>query len=290
MNALFRLVVLTAAFLSAVGAVGVHADEAKTKTPVRVLSQTVGTDELLLALAEPGQIAGLSHLARDPSYSAAAAEAAHYPCLKANADAESALSLAPTVVLCADYSRVELVNQLRRAGVRVLIFSKYTTIEDTYANIRVIGRELGAEAKAEALIVSCETRIARLRERLQGRPAVRVIAPSTYGVIPGAGTTFQDLCEHSGAVNLAATLGKLEGHATPPSEQMLLWPVDMVVLSGMEKEEALLPYKGLQPYRFMEVIKKGRVALLPPCLISCVSHRRVDAYELLAKAFHPDAF
>jgi iron complex transport system substrate-binding protein len=33
---------------------------------VRVVSQSVGTDELLLALAEPGQIAALSHLANDP--------------------------------------------------------------------------------------------------------------------------------------------------------------------------------------------------------------------------------
>ena len=36
-----------------------------TRAPVRVVSQTVGTDELLLALAEPEQVAALSHLARE---------------------------------------------------------------------------------------------------------------------------------------------------------------------------------------------------------------------------------
>ena len=36
--------------------------------PLRVVSQTVGTDELLVALADPGQIAALSNLARDPAF------------------------------------------------------------------------------------------------------------------------------------------------------------------------------------------------------------------------------
>ena len=43
--------------------------------PVRVVSQTVGTDELLLALAAPDQIAALSHLARNPVFSTTAEQA-----------------------------------------------------------------------------------------------------------------------------------------------------------------------------------------------------------------------
>ena len=42
---------------------------------VRVVSQTVGSDELLLALAEPEQVAALSHLSRESIYSAVAEEA-----------------------------------------------------------------------------------------------------------------------------------------------------------------------------------------------------------------------
>src|SRR5205807_9182849 len=55
-----------------------------------------------------------------------------------------------------------------------------------------------------------------------------LIAPSTYGVIPGNDSTFQDLCDHAGAENLAWTLGHLHGHEAPPNEQMLTWPIDRV--------------------------------------------------------------
>ena len=257
---------------------------------VRVVSQTVGTDELLLALAAPAQIAALSELAQDPEFSAVASQAQGYPLLKPNGDAESVLKFRPTLVLCADYSRAELMAQLRRAGVRVLMFEHYMTLEDAYANLRGLGRELGAEARAESLIGACQQRTARLRRSLQGAKEVRVIAPSVYGPIPGADTTFQDLCDHAGAINLASSLGHLRGHALPPAEQMLTWPVDRMVLGGADREKALAPFRHLSPYEFMDAVKAGRAVLIRPCLLSCVSFHRVDGYEELARALHPEAF
>ena len=256
---------------------------------VRVVSQTVGTDELLLALADPGQIAALSQLARDPEYSAVAALAAGYPALKPNGDAESVLKYRPTLVLSADYSRAELIAQLRQAGVRILVFDRYATIEDDYANLRRLAGELGAQARAERLIARCQRRMAVLTRSLRGVKPARVIAPSVYGLIPGADTTFQDLCEHAGALNLAATLGHLRGHAAPPVEQMLTWPVDWVVLGGADLREALAPFLRLPPYEFMDAVKSGRAVLLRPYLLSCVSFHRIDGYEELARVLHPGA-
>src|SRR5262245_43572677 len=88
---------------------------------VRVVSQTVGTDELLLALAEPSQIAALSPLAHESQFCAVSDEAAAYPQLAKNGDAENALKFSPTLILVANYSRVELVSQVRRAGVKVFV-------------------------------------------------------------------------------------------------------------------------------------------------------------------------
>jgi iron complex transport system substrate-binding protein len=257
---------------------------------VRVVSQTVGSDEILLALAEPGQIAALSPLAADPLFSAVSAEAGKYPRLPSTGDAESVLKHNPTLVLCADYSRPDLVSQVRRAGVRVIIFDRYRTLDDVYENLRLLARELGAEERAERLIVSCRSRIAALNKRLAGVKPVRVIAPSVYGVIPGNETTFQDICNHAGAENLAATLGHLEGHAAPPEEQMLTWPIDRVVLAGESVPEALVAFRNIPPYQFMPVIREGRAVLLPPCQISCISHLRIDGYEILARALHPELF
>ncbi len=260
--------------------------------PVRVVSQTVGTDELLLALAEPSQIAALSHLSREAVYSATADEAKNYPQLTLNCDLEGALKHRPTLILCANYSRAELVTQARRAGLKVIVFEKYRTIEDAYGNLRLLARELGpaAEVKAERIVAECERRIAELSKRLEGVKPVRVIAPSTYGMIPGDDTTFQDLCDHAGAENLAFTLGKLHGHEAPPNEQMLTWPVDRVVLAGDNAETALAVFRKIPPYQFMPAVKEGRVALVKYFQLSCVTHYRINGYEQLARALHPERF
>ncbi|MDR2674685.1 MAG: ABC transporter substrate-binding protein [Opitutaceae bacterium] len=272
---------------------------------VRVVSQTVGNDELLLAVAAPAQIAALSHLATEPVFSAVTAQAAAFPRLAKNATAESILALSPTLALFTDYSRPELAEQVRRAGVRVLSIKNYHTLADVYDNLRLIAAELGPDAGARAgrVIAGCEARVAALRARLAGARPVRVIAPSIYNLIPGDQSTFQDLCDHAAAENLAATLGGLHGHQPPPAEKMLLWPVDKVVLvagthssgarppgGGDPVQAALAPFLKLPPYQFMPAIRERRVALLEPWQISCVSHHRVAAYERLARELHPERF
>jgi iron complex transport system substrate-binding protein len=257
---------------------------------MRVVSQTVGTDELLLALAEPSQIAALSHLSRDARWSAVSVEAARYTQLSGTSDAESVLALRPTLVLCADYSRAELVSQLRKAGLHVVVFTRYSSLEDAYANLRLLAAELGPRAvvRCEALIARCEARVAALSARLSKLPRVRVLAPSVFGLIPGDGTTFQDLCDHAGAENLATTLGRLRGHEAPPSERMITWPVEKLVVAGENLEKALAPFRATPPYHFMPAVREGRAVLVPNYILSCLSHHRVECYEILALALHPE--
>ncbi len=257
---------------------------------VRVVSQTVGTDELLLALAEPSQVAALSHIAGAREYSAVAEEAERYPHISAG-DSEAILKYRPTLVLFADYSRAELVAQVRALGVPVIVFDRYATLDDVYANLRLLGRELGAaaETRAEALIASCKARMAVLDQRLQGIKPVRVINASTYGLLSGAGSTFQNLCDHAGAENLATTLGGIKGMGPEPSEKMLRWPIDMVVLGGEESvETALAPLRDVLPYRYIEAVQEGRAVVLPSALLASVTHHRIEAYELLARGLHPE--
>ena len=259
--------------------------------PVRVVAQFVGGDELLLALAAPEQIAALSHLGREAVFSATSEEAKKYPQLT-KGDAESVLKFNPTLVLCADYSRVELVEAIKRTGVRVIVFDHYHSLEDAYANLRLLARELGPAAveRAERIIADCQTRVRVLQEKLRAVKPIRVIAPSTYGVVGAAGTTFQDMCDHAAAINLAATLGGLRGHQAPPNEQMLTWPIDRVVVAGDDVESALKPFLALPPYQFMAAIKERRAALIVPYMLSCVTHRRIEGYECLARALHPELF
>ena len=256
--------------------------------PQRVVSQTVGTDDLLLALAAPGQIAALSHLAQDERYCPSFREARKVPCL-ANGTAEDVLRHRPDLVLAASYTQPEVLALLRRAKVEVLVLERFETLEDLYANARRIGKALGREARAEALIGQWRARVEALRRRLQGARPVRVLAVGLYPFTAGSGTTFQDLCEHAGALNVAAEAG-LRGHVPTPDEQVLAWRTEVLVAPGEPGLDLLARLKELPPYKFLPALKQGRVVELPGALMASTSQARLDAYERLAKALHPERF
>ena len=256
--------------------------------PARVVSQTVGTDEMLLALADPGQIAALSVLARDPDYCSDTAQAAKFPQLAAS-DAEAILRFRPDLVLMASYSRPETVAQIRRAGVPVILMDRFDTFDDTCADLREIGKAVGHPERAEALIAGMRARTDALAKRLSGVVPVRLLAPSVYGYIAGRDTTFDDLCRHAGALNVAAEAG-YEGHAPVPAEKILAWKVDRLLLEGADRGKALARLLQTAPFKYMEAARAGRCVMLPEALLSTVSQHRVEAYEALAKALHPDRF
>src|SRR5271167_4285313 len=69
----------------------------------RVASMNLCTDQLLLPLADPAQIVGLSRYSRDARQSFAAADARHYPILSGGA--EDILVLEPDVVVASLFDK-----------------------------------------------------------------------------------------------------------------------------------------------------------------------------------------
>ncbi len=254
----------------------------------RVVSQTVGTDELLLALADPGQIAALSHLGRDRAYSLNASEAAAYPTLKSN-DAESVMRFRPDLVLVASYTEAPTLALLRRAGVRLIVVERFESLEDVYANIRAIGAALGHSDRAEKLIGSTKQRVAELARKLEGVKPVRVLAVSTYPFTAGSQTTFQDLCDHAGAINVAAEAG-LVGHASTPDEKLLTWNPELLIASDNEGAGLEARLWQMPAYRHLPALRAGRLVFLSGPLMASVTHHRVAAFEALARKLHPERF
>ena len=254
--------------------------------PLRVVSQTVGTDQLLVALAEPGQIAGLSHLARDPRFTPDVRLNAGFPCLR-NGSAEDVLRLRPDLVLVASYTAPEVLAVLRRARINLVLLDRFESLEDLYLSARRIGAALGRQAKAEQLVAGWQARVAELQRRLQGVKPVRVLSVGVYPFTAGAGTTFQDICDHAGGLNVAAEQG-LRGHQPTPSERIITWQVDALVVG--QEPGILERLRTLVPYKYMEVLRKGRVVVLPEALLSATSQARLEAYEVMARALHPERF
>jgi iron complex transport system substrate-binding protein len=90
-------------------------------------------------------------------------------------------------------------------------------------------------------------------------------------------------------VNVAAEAG-LKGHAPTPNEQVLTWKVDLLVAPGEPGLDVQARLRDLAPYKFMAAFRQGRVVVLPGALMAATSQARLDAYEALARALHPEAF
>jgi len=256
--------------------------------PLRVVSHTVGTDDLLLAVADPGQIAALSHLSRDPKFSVHAQSNKQYASIR-DSEAESILRFKPDLVLITNYSRAEVVELLRRSKVRVMLFDRFESLDDAYANLRALGQALGHPERAEALIRQTQGRVSELQRRLAGVKPVRVMSAGVYPFVAGADTTFQDICLHAGALNVAAQAG-LKGHQPIPSEQVLRWNPDVLVGPKDEEKDLAILLRQTPPYKFLPAMKYNRLVLIPGSLLSSTTHTRVDAYEWLARALHPERF
>jgi iron complex transport system substrate-binding protein len=173
--------------------------------------------------------------------------------------------------------------------VNLLIVDRFESLDDLYANARRLGQALGRQARAEELIRTWQARVRDLDARLRGCRPVRVLAVGFYPFTAGSGTTFQDICDHAGCLNVAAEAG-LAGHAPTPNEKVLSWKVDVLVAPEEEGVDLQARLRELPPYKLMAAFRQGRVVALPGALLATTSQARLDAYERLARAVHPEAF
>src|SRR5262249_285021 len=133
-----------------------HADE----PPRRVVSFNVCADQLVLALAEPGQIAALSPNAADPAISVLAKEAQGFK--QVGRTAETIAPLAPDLVLVGPWDRPLTQRMLHALGFRMVPVDLINDIDGALVQIRAIPALLGHPEKGGAL----EAEIAGARARL----------------------------------------------------------------------------------------------------------------------------
>ena len=50
------------------------------------------------------------------------------------------------------------------------------------------------------------------------------------------------------------------------------------------------PFGRIRTDHFLPAFKAGRIVVIPGPLMSTVSHHRIEAYEALARALHPERF
>ena len=207
---LASLAVIAIAGAAAWASAGTAERPAPNDRPRRIVSLNLCTDQLVLALADRDQIAGLSRNAASSTMSAEAARARGLRIL--GSSAEEILQIQPDLILGMP-ARRSAIGFLGSRRYRTVDIKPADTLSDIFASIRTAAAAVGHPERGEALI-------ARMRRELASIPSAGGGKVAAYyqrrGYLTGTGTLVDDLMTRIGLVNLAGKLGK------PPLAQVSL--------------------------------------------------------------------
>lgn len=198
----------SAAMMAGMGALllagaAVAAPGKATVKPRRVVSLNLCTDQLVLALANRSQIAGVARNAGNPEMSAEVARTRGVHIM--GSSAEEILTLDPDLVVGMPARRNPALAVLNKQRFRALDVKQAESYPAILESIRKVAEALGHPERGEAMI-------ARMERDLAALPKVRPGQTAAYyqrrGYMTGTGTLVDDLMNRIGLVNLAAKLNK----------------------------------------------------------------------------------
>lgn len=209
-----RALAVAAALLGGAGLLWATSPAPRAKAPAvpqRIVSINLCADQLVLALADRGQIAGLTKNATDVEMSGEAAKAAGIPLLSNSA--EQILAIEPDLIIGMPASRSAALRALPRQDYPLLDLATANTLDEIYASIRETAAAVGHPKRGSALIARMQGELAGLPKPGKGRVAAYY---QRRGYMTGTGTLIDELMGRVGLVNLAGKLGK------PPLSQLSL--------------------------------------------------------------------
>lgn len=266
---LIGAIAVTAAFLFTAAA--------SADTRPRIASINLCTDQLLLDLADPDQILGLSPYARDPAHAYAAAQARRFPLLSGKA--EDVLLLKPDIVVAGRFDSIDTRALLQENGVRVVAFAPADSVDDVLQQLRLMGHLVGHPERAEAAVARIEAALARAKEAVASRP-YRVLAVSRRGYVAGTHTLMDSLLAVTGLSNAAGDLGFREGGYASLETLVMVKP-DLILLSenvskAEDQGEAFLLHPALQ-----DIYPPDRRIVIPEQLTACGGPMLANALDAL---------
>ena len=244
----------------------------------RIASINVCTDQLLMILADPEQILGLSPYSRDPARSWDTAKARRFPQLSGTA--EDVLVLEPDVVVAGRFTRLATRQLLKDKGVRVVEFDAARSLDDVKQSIRLMGDVTQHPDRALAEISRLDAAIAHAHQ-VAARKPYRVLAVSRHGWVSGRDSLTSSLLANAGLSNAAGDLGIKSGGFASLETIVSLKP-DFILVSedsGVAADEgsAFLLHPALE-----RLYPASKRIVIPERLTVCGGPMLAEALERLA--------
>lgn len=267
-RAVFRLIVVAALAMSA---------NASFAAGPRIVSMNICTDQLLLALADPEQILGLSRFSRDARQAWVGNDARRFPILSGGA--EDILVIKPDVVAASQFDKRSTRELLKANGVHLVELPVPRTLGEVRDQIREMGDIAGHPDRAAAEIARLDTAIAAARNIAAGRH-LRVLPLSRRGWVPGRDSFVGAILAEAGLASAAGDLGGGFGEFASLEAIVNLKPDFLVVSDAGDRAEddgrAFLLHPALE--RFYPRAKR---IVIPERMTECGGVVLADALDVL---------
>ena len=242
-----------------------------------IASMNLCTDQLLISLADPEQILGLSRYEGGRFKSFAIEGAEQFRVLSGGA--EDILQLHPDVVVASLYDKRSTRELLKEKGVRLAEFAVPRNLDEVKAQIREMGDLVGHPDRAKAEIARLDDAIARARATVS-QHHYKVLPLSQRGWVSGSDSLLSSLLAETGLFNAAGDLGIASGGYASLEAIVNLQPDFIVVADASERAEddghAFLLHPALE-----RLYPPSRRIVIPDRLTVCGGMMIADALDRL---------
>jgi iron complex transport system substrate-binding protein len=262
--------------LAAMMALSLPGSAASAASLPRLVSMNVCTDQLVLTLADPEQILGLSRFSRD-GWQSKAGDLSRYPVLSGGA--EDVLLIRPDIVVASAFDKRSTRELLKAKGLRLAELTVPRTLDEARQQIREVGDLIGHPDRATAEIARLDAALARARRAVSERH-YRVLPLSRRGWVAGSDSFVGSLLGETGLRSAAGDLGFAFGGFASLEAIVKLRP-DFIVVSqagdrARDDGQAFLLHPALE--RFYPPQKR---IVIPERMTECGGVLLADALDAL---------
>jgi iron complex transport system substrate-binding protein len=269
------------------------------KCPERIVSLSVGLDEILLVLVEPERIQALSWYTSDPEMSPMAQQAVQYPRIQGR-NPEAVFAYRPDLVLMSgsEHTPKAYVQALRDLGIPVYVSDSPHQLAAVFRRIEQMGRLLGEENGAAVLLQEMKASLQKVDKAVLSIPpeqrSVVMAFGNSGGVFGRKDDLFDDMCTHAGLRNGAAMAG-LTAASPISKEQIVAINPDVFLLPTWSKEGQVAAAASEQimtdpAFKDVKAVKNHCFIYVSDRYRYSTSQYAVTAVEKLAQAVYPERF
>ncbi|GLB60945.1 ABC transporter substrate-binding protein [Cytobacillus sp. NCCP-133] len=259
--------------------------------PERIVSMIPSNTEIAFGLGLGQEVVGVSDF---DNYPAEAAEKEKIGGMEFNV--EKIISLNPDLVLAhasSAHNSEAGLQQLRDAGVTVLVVNDAKSFEQVFESIEMIGIAAGVKEDAEQLVADMKSKLDEIKTKAQrikedDRQSVFVEVSPAPEIYTAGKDTFMD--EMLSAIN-AENIITEEGWPKMDPEAIIERNPDVIITThGYYTEDAVGNIISRDGWQDISAVKNKQVADVDSDMVTRSGPRIIEGVEELAKAVYPDVF